>query len=192
MSPTDKVKFGELMQGIGEYYGKQVTPMLIQIYWNGLHGYTFEDVTSAINAHVRNPDSGQFMPKIADVERHLHGNTGTRAMAAWVKVSQAIQEVGTYMTVKFDDQLIHAVINDMGGWPAIGQITNDDLPFRIREFEKRYQAYLQIPPARTPEPVLLGVFERTNRVLGFNDSKEPVLIGRDGGKSLQEQPKALM
>jgi hypothetical protein len=61
-----------------------MSPMVVEIYWNGLQTYSFDEVNAAINAHVRNPDTGQFMPKIADVERFLHGNTGTRAMAAWV------------------------------------------------------------------------------------------------------------
>jgi len=141
---TDRERFTKMMTGLGEYYGKPMSPMLADIYWNGLQAYDFEAVNTAINTHVRNPDTGQFMPKIADVEKFIHGNTGTRAMMAWVKVSKAIQEVGSYRTVKFDDPLIHSVIDDMGGWPSLGQTLVDELPFKIREFERRYMGYLKI------------------------------------------------
>ena len=176
MKSTDKQQFMQLMTGIGEYYGKQMSPMLIDIYWNGLQSYDFEAVKAAINAHVRNPDTGQFMPKIADVEKFAHGNTGTRAMQAWVKVARAVQEIGTYRTVQFDDPIIHAVIDDMGGWPAIGQIMNDELPFKIKEFEKRYMAYLQVAPVRKPPDMLLGIYDRTNRTLGYVGEMDTVLI----------------
>lgn len=181
MKSTDREEFVRMLNGLGEYYGKPMSPALADIYWNGLKNYELSEVCGAINAHVRNPDSGQFMPKIADIERFLHGNTSTRAMQAWVKVADAVQRVGTYETVKFDDPLIHACIEDMGGWPEIGKISNDELPFKIREFEKRYMAYLQIPPARKPSPALLGIYERTNKTLGYSGEREPVLI---------ESPKA--
>lgn len=182
MNINELDKFNALFEGVCEYYGRKASPMLAEIYWNGLQAYDFDAVNSAINAHVSNPDSGQFMPKIADVERHLHGNTSTRAMGAWNKVSRAVQEVGTYETVRFDDPLIHACIDDMGGWPAIGKIMNEELPFKIREFEKRYMAYLQIPPARKPPDVLLGLYESTNKTLGHHGDRKTVMIGSDGLK----------
>lgn len=180
MNINDLENFNAMFEAVCEYYGRKTSPMLAEIYWRGMQGYEFADVRRAFDAHMHNADSGQFMPKIADVERHIHGNTGTRAMQAWNKISKAIQEVGTYTTVKFDDPLIHACIDDMGGWPAIGQILNDELPFKIREFEKRYMAYLQVPPVRKPPPVLIGIYERTNLTLGYRETTEPVLIGNDG------------
>jgi hypothetical protein len=186
---TEREQFAKMMIGLGEYYGKSMSPMLIDIYWQGLAAYDYDAVNAAINAHVRNTDTGQFMPKIADVERYMHGNTSTRAMQAWVKVARAVQEVGTYETVAFSDPLIHACIDDMGGWPAIGQILNDELPFKIREFEKRYMAYLQIPPAREPSRMLLGLYERTNKTLGYHGLRPPIMI-EDKQKMLSNQSLA--
>jgi hypothetical protein len=173
---SDSVDFAKLMNGLGEYYGKPMSPTLADIYWNGLQQYDFVEVSSAINAHVRNADTGQFMPKIADVERYLHGNTSTRAMQAWMRVSRAAQMVGTYESVAFDDPLIHACIEDMGGWPAIGMIQDDDLPFKIKEFERRYMAYLQVPPMRQPPQRLIGIFDATNATLGYHGPRDVVMI----------------
>lgn len=189
MKSTDRERFTKLMVGLGEYYGKQVTPMLADIYWNGLQAYDFEAVNAAVNLHVKNTDNGQFMPKIADIERSLHGNTSTRAMQAWVKVSKAIQEVGSYQSVKFDDSLIHSVIDDMGGWPQLGQTNIDELPFKIKEFERRYMAYLQVPPMREAPPMLPGIYERTNATLGYHGSTDVKLIGN---QTLESQRKALI
>lgn len=188
LESTDKQAFVKLMAGIGEYYNRQMSPMLVDIYWQGLQGYDFASVSAAINAHARNPDSGQYIPKIADVERHIKGNSGTRAMQAWVKVANAIQEIGTYETVAFSDPLIHACIDDMGGWVQFGMITDDELPFKIKEFEKRYMAYLQIPPVRKPPAALIGVYDARNIVQG-HAKRDVVMIGDDGATKLMLEDK---
>jgi hypothetical protein len=176
MKTQHRESFGALMTGIGELYGKSMSPELIAIYWDGLKDYEFDEVKIAINLHVRNPDTGQFMPKIADVVKFVEGGTLTQAMRAWQKVMDAVRMVGTYQTVVFDDPVIHAVISDMGGWQSIGQITDDDLPFKAREFEKRYQGYRVKPPTHYPRK-LLGIFEVTNNTLGYRDTDKPVLLG---------------
>ena len=138
MKTQQRSAFAALMTGVGELYGKAMSPQLIAIYWEGLSDYEFDDVKRAVNLHVRNPDTGQFMPKIADVVKFLEGNTLTQAMRAWQKVNEAIKRVGTYASVVFDDPIIHAVISDMGGWQPLGMVQDEEWPFKAREFEKRY------------------------------------------------------
>lgn len=167
--------FTALMTGVAELYGKVMSPQLISIYWEGLKEYDFDAVKEALNLHVRNPDTGQFMPKIADVVKFAEGSTLTQAFQAWQKVMQAMHSIGTYQSVVFDDPLIHAVIADMGGWQPLGMVQDDDLPFKAREFEKRYQAYKIRPPQNYPRK-LVGVFEQTNNTNGFQ-IEPPVLIG---------------
>jgi hypothetical protein len=175
MKNTHREQFASLMAGLGELYGKPLSPQLIAIYWDGLREYEFDEVKVAINLHVRNPDTGQFMPKIADVVKFLEGNTLTQAMRAWQKVNEAMRKVGTYATVVFDDPIIHAVIQDMGGWQPLGLVSDDEWPFKAREFEKRYQGYKVKPPQSYPRK-LIGIFERENNTKGF-PSPDPVLIG---------------
>ncbi len=169
MKSIEKQEFAKMLEALGEYYGKPITPAVVSIYWNGLSAYSLDEVKTAFNLHAKNPDSGQFMPKIADVEKFLHGNTSTQAMQAWLIVYNAVQQHGTYRSVSFDDPLINQVVMDMGGWPAIGLIDDDELPFKIREFEKRYMAYLQKKPD-APAPYLLGVAAFANRKSGQTDS----------------------
>ncbi len=175
MKTQDREAFAVLMAGIGELYGKPLSPQLMSIYWDGLKDYEFAEVKVAVNLHVRNPDTGQFMPKIADVVKFLEGNTLTQAMRAWQKVTDGLRRVGTYASVAFDDPIIHAVIEDMGGWRNLGLVTDDDLPFKAREFEKRYQGYKVKPPERFPRK-LVGIFECENAARGY-DAPEVVLIG---------------
>lgn len=175
MKNQHREKFVALMAGVGELYGKSMSPELIAIYWEGLREFEFDEVKVALNLHVRNPDTGQFMPKIADVVKFIEGNTLTQAMRAWQKVNDAMRQVGTYASVVFDDPIIHAVISDMGGWQPLGMVQDDEWPFKAREFEKRYQSYKVQGPREYPRK-LIGRFEVENAKNGY-PVPEPVLIG---------------
>ncbi len=175
METEHRKAFASLMTGTAELYGRPMSPELVSIYWEGLREFSFEDVKTAVNLHVRNPDTGQFMPKIADVVKFIEGNTLTQAMRAWQKVNEAMRRVGTYSTVVFDDPIIHAVIADMGGWVPLGMVQNEEWSFKAREFEKRYQTYKVKGPQNYPNR-LIGVFEVENGKNGF-ETPDPVLIG---------------
>jgi len=76
--------------------------------------------------HLMNPDTGQFLPKPADIVRMLGGRTLDRALMAWAKVDKAVRQIGTYESVVFDDALIHRVLHEMGGWVGMGQKTENE------------------------------------------------------------------
>jgi hypothetical protein len=137
--------------------------------------FEWVDVKAAFEAHARNPDCGQFFPKPADIVRFIEGNGETRALKAWAIVEKALQCVGVYQSVVFDDAFIHAVIEDMGGWVKLCTMTNDDLPFRAREFQKRYMGFVIKKPLRYPK-CLYGLSNCENAKNGYA-VEPPLLIG---------------
>jgi len=172
----DKNAFGEILISLGEYYGKNVTPSLISMYWQGLARYDIAAIQQAFNRHVNNPDTGQYMPKIADVSKMLGGTSNDRAMGAWSKVDKAVRQVGTHRSVVFDDPLIHRVLQEMGGWIGMGQKTEDEWPFVAKEFENRYRGYAMRGERPEYPPVLTGIADATNARGGFK-TEQPMLIG---------------
>jgi hypothetical protein len=182
MEQRDIPKFSALMVGIGELYGKTISSQLTDIYWLAMKKYDLQDVQKAFNRHVNNPDGGQFFPKPADIVRLLEGSGETKALQAWAKVERAIIQVGRYQSVVFDDPLIHAVIEDMGGWIKLCTIKNEDLPFRANEFQKRYMGFVLKNPNRYPK-YLCGISEQENAKNGF-ECAAPVLIG-DADKAVE-------
>jgi len=132
------VEFKEWLLEIGEYYGKEITKTVGNLYWEALKGYNMKELREAATRHIKNTERGPFFPKISDIVRMLEGTILDHAQAAWSKVDYAVRHVGVYKSVAFDDPIIHRVIADMGGWPMFGQKRDDEWPFVANEFRQRY------------------------------------------------------
>ncbi len=175
MNPTESAAFSRMMALMAELYGKACTEPFVNIYWHLLKDFELLDIRKAFKAHINNPDGGQFFPKPADIIRFLDGSAETRALQAWSLVERAIGQIGRYQSLVFDDPLVHAVIEDMGGWIKLCDITLKELPFASLEFQKRYQGLIMKPPRRHP-PYLCGIVERDNAKDGY-PILPPLLVG---------------
>lgn len=141
MQPNDKKRFVTLLTGIADYYSKELSSGVIGLYWEGLRQYNIEAIEHALWQHTQNPDSGQFMPKIADVTKVLQGRTEDQAQLAWSKVDGAVRQIGVWADVAFDDPVIHRVLADMGGWIQICSHDDEKWPFVSKEFITRYRGF---------------------------------------------------
>ena len=91
MQSTDREPFIQLLAAVGEICNKQITKSLTKPYWHVLIQFELQDIINALEAHVQDPDSGQYMPKPADVIRVINGNGESRSLQAWTKVERAIR-----------------------------------------------------------------------------------------------------
>ncbi len=176
MKASDFKAFYSLLQAIAAMYGRDLTPGVIALYWQGLQAYDLAAVREALNRHVNNPDTGQFMPKIADVHKMLQGSTQDAALTAWSKVDRAMREKGPYQSVIFDDPLIHRVLHEMGGWVQLSNQSEKEWPFVRNEFVNRYRGYRARSEVPDYPPALIGIAEVTNRQHGF-EIAPPLLVG---------------
>ncbi|GLR26528.1 DUF6475 domain-containing protein [Limnobacter litoralis] len=176
MKPTDFEAFSAMLCAVSEMYGKTVSEFANSLYWNALQNYELNSVRQAFDRHVKNPDTGQWMPKPADLIRMMQGSTQDSSMLAWSKVDKAVRVVGPYQTVTFDDPVIHRVISDMGGWVDICSKTDAEWPFVQREFENRYKGYATRGEIPEHLPSLAGIADAENLKQGHQ--MQPVtLIG---------------
>lgn len=175
MQASDIPKFTAMMAGIGELYGKTISSMLTEIYWKALQHFEMKDVQQAFEVHINNPDCGQFFPKPADVVRFIEGSGETKALQAWAKVYRAIIHVGSYQSIAYDDPIIHAVLEDMGGWIKLCSVKNDQMPFCANEFQKRYMGFVNNKPKRHPK-YFCGIAEIENARNG-HEVEPPLLLG---------------
>ena len=115
------------------------------------------------------------MPKPGEIIASLQGKQGEQSLMAWVKVTKGIRQVGASKTVIFDDPIIHAVITDLGGWIRLCRMTERELIFQQREFERLYACYLQRPLKKYPRQ-LTGITDTLNSAAGY-ELQKPVLLG---------------
>jgi hypothetical protein len=178
METSDFQKFHDGIAGVMSFYGKSVSRFALDVWWTALRRFDLAAIVDAFNRHLANPDTGQFAPKPADIIRMLQGSTQDSAMRAWAKVDQAVHRVGTYCDVVFDDALIHRVIQDMGGWIALGTRSEDEWPFVAKEFENRYRGF----SARGEHPpypaTLIGLATAHNSRNGY-PAETLILIGNE-------------
>jgi hypothetical protein len=179
MQPQDAVAFGKVLtRTLKLYPGAAMTPDVIELWFEGLMQFPLEDIATALNRHVFDPDQGKFQPKPADIVLHLAGGSATRSLRAWTKVEKAVRVVGHYRSVCFDDPIINKLIDDMGGWVKLASTeTVEDLKFRGLEFQKRYTGLMQTGGVGTDYPPYLpGAAESHNAVEGMQVDP-PALIG---------------
>jgi hypothetical protein len=139
MEEKDKPEFGAKILGIGLMYDKQVTKVVVDLYWEALKDLTISQVDVAMAIHVRDHESGRFMPKPADLRKHVCRPEKT-SVIAWRQVEDTYCKFNYYNSVQFEDGTINAVIKDMGGWLHFCSLNLDE-PWTQKEFERRYNAY---------------------------------------------------
>jgi hypothetical protein len=178
MQTHDFQKFHDGIVGVMGFYGRSVSSFALDVWWTALKGHDLAAIVDAFNRHLANPDAGQFPPKPADIIRMLQGSTQDSALRAWAKVDQAVRRIGTYCDVAFDDALIHRVIQDMGGWIALGSKGEDEWPFVSKEFENRYRGFRSRNEYPEYPASLMGMATAHNSQKGFK-TDPPVLIGNE-------------
>ncbi|WP_043767546.1 DUF6475 domain-containing protein [Algiphilus aromaticivorans] len=146
MRTEDKAKFAELVTGMAEIYGREVTAASLRLWWATLGDHSLDDVDHALRAHVRDPESGQWMPKPADVIRRLEGSARdqeadleAQAVSAWGKALEALRNTGPYQDCPIEDPRALAAIEDQGGWQSFCMMETRQLTWARKQFIDAYK-----------------------------------------------------
>lgn len=141
MQPSDRAEFGRLITDVLAYYRQDATKFTLDLWWNACQSFDLEQVSKALSTHAMDAERGQFAPKVADLVRILSGTHTDRAQIAWGKTLEAMSGVGAYSDVVFDDPAIHAVVEDLGGWPKVCRTETKDLGYLQHRFCESHKAY---------------------------------------------------
>lgn len=141
MQADEYPKFLEVLTGVHDFYGKDMTSFAAQVWIEAMKGFELQQVTKSLSGHVMDAERGQFMPRPADIVRQLQGTQTDRALVAWGKVAAAIGDVGAYQDLAFDDPLIHLCVVDAGGWPKVCRTPYEEQSYLQHRFCEAYRAY---------------------------------------------------
>lgn len=155
MIEADRKPFGKLVTDVLAYYRQDASKFVLELWWNACRPFEFEQISAAMQRHATDAEHGQFAPKVADLVRILAGTATDRAALAWGKCLDAMGRVGAYTDVVFDDPAIHAVVEDLGGWPKLCRTELKELGYVQHRFQEGHRAY-----------VGRGTFEYPKRLAG--------------------------
>ncbi len=175
MTADQQKRFTEVLAGVHDFYGKDLSKFAAAVWLQACETLDVEQVTKALSAHLMDPERGQFMPKPADIVRQIQGTSSDRSLIAWGKVLDACARVGAYSSVCFDDGIIHAAVEDLGGWVSLCRSKTDELGYIQKRFCDAYKAYAGRSDLTFPA-MLPGEHAITNSLKGFA-SQPPALIG---------------
>jgi hypothetical protein len=153
------------MAMMGEIFGEAISSARIQGYFIALQEFPIEAVQRAMRHAIK---GAKFFPKPAEIREYIEASADDRAALAWTRLTRAIDDVGTYESVDFDDPVLHAVIQRMGGWaemwrlePARMESEGRELGYKRAEFIRLYQALIKHETDEAPKR-LLGRHELHN------------------------------
>ena len=193
----DSRVFLEGMTIIETLLGLKLLPEQGDIYMALLSDLNENEFILGINSMLRERVFTNF-PSPAEIRKYCLGTRDEdleiRCAEARIKLKKAVNSVGTYNSVVFDDPVIHLVVQSFGGWIKLGTLEFDEYEKLLKwEFPKLYKAYavrknkeipLVLPGRNGSEEVLyIGDRARAERwVLKY--------VGALGAP-LQTTPKAL-
>lgn len=143
MQTSDQPQFALMWASVrNDIYNKPVTPEGIKLIFESLSRFSITQIREAIQLHVNDTQNGNFPITPAHVVAQIEGRGDERAGAAWRKLYGAIGSVGNYSDVVFDDPIIHAIIENEGGWLKVSLLSEDDLKYMQARFNKQYNGYV--------------------------------------------------
>ena len=143
MRTNDLAIFAEMWASVRvDIYDKPVSKQGLELIFKSLQRFSIEDIQQGIQLHVNDVQNGNFPITPAHVVAQIEGRGDERAGAAWRKLYGAIGSVGNYADVVFDDRIIHAVIDNEGGWQHVALMTEEELKYMQSRFNKQYNGYV--------------------------------------------------
>ena len=182
---THAKEFGIQLAALAETFNKTLSKTAIRIYYEALKPYSFNDVNRALNILVR---QSKFMPTIAEIVEIIEDKKSPDALAeqAYNKLIRARKEVGAYASIIFDDPIIHRIVEQHGGWPAVCAMSKEEEQFTAfkKNFIQEYKAFMQDKNFKYPKE-LAGICAISNNANGFDNYIPPPVIFGDEEKALE-------
>lgn len=191
MNKKDDKEFALLMAALAQNFESECPTTKVKLYSSFLSDLEIGQLKVAIDKIINESIYPKF-PTIGAIRQAAFGSTDEQAILAWRKVFRAVQCVGQYRSIQFDEPVIHSVIELMGGWENLCIMQQKDVQWREKEFINVYKS-LRGKRLRHAE-YLPGICELQNMQKGYPEAIEettqwPATTELEDGKA--ESPKLL-
>lgn len=182
MEESYQSEFEEVITGLAEMFKETLSDVQLELYWSALKDLEFDDFKRVSGELLK---SNIFMPKPVEFRERVGTSLETEAQLAYGKVEEAFTKAGADKSVIFDDSVIHAVIDNLGGWVKYCKLPKDEVKWWRKSFEEAYVNFKPlVEQGRIIPPVILvGLYAGIGNIDA--KCKEPVFIG-EGKQNLVE------
>jgi len=193
MTDADAERFDAGMRALGETFQKEPTAFQQEIYFQTLQDLTVEQFEKACIQIIKTRTITGTFPLVAEIREAVKGgeeSVEARIAIAWDMLMYAVERHGHYDSVRFDDPIIHTILKSWGGWLQwSGTVTNDELKWARKDFEKLYRAYATLEVR--PDNYCIGAIEHENGLAGFSEFSGPVIAisGKPGAFETRPLPR---
>ncbi len=173
----DRKLFNNFMAGLGEIFDKEMSEILLDIYWNALENFSDKQCKEAFNKAMI---QCKFFPKPVEIIELIGDGPGKLEDRAEYQASEvvwAVKHIGHYRSVQFSDLVTAAVIQQCyGGWIQLcSELNQDEEKWFRKDFVKYYRAYSNQGIAYNGH--LVGYIEAANITGGYDEHiPEPLLV----------------
>lgn len=184
MQDSERGAFSAVMQAMAENFGQTLKAEGLALRFEALREFGLGDVKKAAMCLIRNRKY-TTMPTVADFIEYLGGGSvDDKAEVEAGKVLEAIERVGAYRSIAFDNPVTQAVIeHTFGGWVQMcRENTVAERKWWRREFVRSYAAYARQGVQLTG--YLPGIAETSNEANGFAHREKYYLVG-NAAKALE-------
>jgi len=144
MNTNDKNDFFSIITKTGGLYDKKISPERVSVYWDALAHRSLEDIKTAINRHVQDPDRGRFFPLPADISAQL-----PKDLNAWLDANEA------WAACPKDESVSAAMCEEMSQALFIAQdlIYMGDMVAARMAFIEHYKRLVETAKSENRKPV---------------------------------------
>ncbi len=184
-----KAKFTAALTGVAIFYGVKLPKMSLNIYWETLREHELETVQEAMQCHIKDPEYGRFMPKPADIIRHLPADRIMGTDAAWevAMIARIWDEDATIVTPMAVFMAFPFAIWRMGDKIGARMAFKDAYPAARAKYGDQVEVSMGFHPAGRAAAVLdafrTGLIDRQEaRLLLPQMTDAEFALGTDGGE----------
>jgi len=166
----NRIEFVRRLSALAETLGAKMSEAKLWIYEQALRRFSDEQIWAAVSAAA---STLTFFPKPVELIELIEGKREEQSTLAWEALLDAMQHVGAYQSVEFEDGRIARAVRLLGGWQKACMTQTRYLNAFRNDFVKVFNS---LPPETGPE-VLEGIGEMSALAEGYPDRvKPPVLI----------------
>lgn len=140
MDENDKKRFAQILAGLAEDCGAQLSSAGMSMRFEALRQYNIEQVEAAVMSILRS-NVYTKMPTTGSIIRAIEGTDDDRGERQVQAIRDEIRRIGSYESPRFDDPVTADLVARRFSWGAICSMSEREFSFFANSFKEAYAVH---------------------------------------------------